>query len=263
MHRTATFSDPRGCPRGRRFAAGIQSTEQGVRAMIRLPQKAVILLGYGSSGRRDSAPRNGAPYSAAEGPGAQAAVKEALAAGLKETIFVTPDSLTPVERQFGGFGDAKAERVVIARQFAADTLGQTLCGVRHLLGEAPFVLLLPAEMSGRGGTDTTARMLEAYRRGGGNLVAVEGEDLLERDGRFAAIAGSAAGRYLLQPAVLDALEDDPEGGLSGALLATAEAWPVTVIPVARVSAGAVPLSEAPTLRARRPVDLLREAEAGE
>lgn len=231
--------------------------------MVRLPQKAVILLGYRSSGRREPAPLNGVPQSSAEGPGAQAAVREALAAGLKETIFVTPDSLTPVEHQFGGFGSAKAERVVIARQFAADTLGQTLCGVRHLLGEAPFVLLLPSEMSGRGDTDTTARLLEAYRLRGGNLVAVEGEELLARDGRFAAIAGAAAGRYLLQPAVLDALEDDPDGGLSAALLATAEVWPVTVIPVGPVSAGAVPPSEAPTLRARRPVDLLREAEAGE
>ena len=43
------------------------------------------------------------------------AVKEALGAGLKELVFVTADSLTPVEAQIGDIGTGKAERVVVAR----------------------------------------------------------------------------------------------------------------------------------------------------
>src|SRR3546814_1059185 len=76
----------------------------------------------------------------------------------------------------------------------------------------------------------TARLLATYRDHGGNLVAIGDDIVLQREGVFAAIATSAAGRYLLQPAVLDALEDGPEAGLAAALLTVAEAWPVTALP---------------------------------
>lgn len=232
--------------------------------MIKQPHKAVILLGFGSSIRSNTYDGVALPPSASDNAAVQQAVKEALSAGLKELIFVTSDSRTPVEDQFGGFDGARAERVVIARQFAARSLGQAVCGIRHLLEEEPFVLLLPEAMQSHGGVDSTARLLETYRSTGGNLVAVSGEEALRRDGRFAAAANAPAGRYLLQPAVLDELEEEPEAGLSGALLASAEAWPLTVLPLARSVAfaqPAIPASEAPTLRAPRPVALIAAAAA--
>jgi hypothetical protein len=227
--------------------------------------KAVIVLGFGSADRLDHGSL--VPHASAPGAAVRQAVKEALAAGLKELIFVTSDSLTPVETQFGGFGRERAERVVVARQFAASNLGQALCGIRHLLGEEPFVLLLPADLREQGDDDATARLLEGYGESGGNLVALGDDAVLQRDGSFAAIAVSAAGRYLLQPAVLDALEDDPEGGLAAALLTVAEAWPLTALPPGerrhRVPS-LMPTSEAPTVRAPRPVAVVTAAaEAGD
>ena len=226
--------------------------------MKKSPHKAVILLGFDSS-VHSGTPH--APLAGAGGAAVQRAVTEALAAGLKELIFVTADSRTPVEAQLGDCGRGKAERVVIARQFAARSLGQALCDVRHLLGEEPFVVLLPEEMSASGDDETTARLVSAYANAGGNLVTVGDERLLRRDGHFAAIAGAPAGRYLLQPAVLDALEDDAELGLAGALLVLAEAWPVTALVATSVATlhPLVPLSDAPTVRAPRPVDLLAAA----
>src|SRR3546814_4482736 len=102
--------------------------------MIKPLHKAVFVLGFASADRPGGGPVTGADDSAA----VRRAVKEALAAGLKELIFVTPDSLTPVETQFGDVGNGKAERVVVARQFAAGNLGEALCGIRHLLDEEPL-----------------------------------------------------------------------------------------------------------------------------
>jgi len=242
--------------------------------MKKSPHKAVILLGFDTPDRTDSAIL---PYS--DSAAVRNAVKEALAAGLKELIFVTADSVTPVETQVGGLGigsfgvddlgNAKPERVVIARQFAARSLGQALCEIRHLLFEEPFVVLLPGEMRA-GGEGTTAGLLAAYAANGGNLAVVEDNGVLGREGRFAAISRAAAGRYLLQPAVLEVLEEDPEGGIAGALLLLAEAWPVTAVKANagdwvrrpetgdRVTAPLVPPSEAPTVRARRPVAVVAE-----
>lgn len=215
--------------------------------------KAVIVLGFGPAQRFESAQ---APALNSDGTAVRRAVREALAAGLKELIFVTPDSMAPIEAQFGDAGSGKAERVVVARQFAAGCLGEALCGVRHLLDEQPFVLLLPNALGSLADEGLTARLVAAYRQSGGNLVAVDDNDVLRGEGSFAAIRAAAAGRYLLQPAVLDALEEDPQAGIAAALLDIAEAWPVVAVP-------AVPheirpqqvmsTSDAPTLRGPRPV----------
>ncbi|HEY9538680.1 MAG TPA: hypothetical protein VIS03_13905, partial [Kiloniellaceae bacterium] len=74
-------------------------------------------------------------------------------------------------------------------------------------------------------------------------------------------ATSAVGRYLLQPAVLDALEDGPEAGLAGALLTVAEVWPVTALPPRLRGPRLqplVPASEKPTVRGPRPVAVAAE-----
>ena len=235
--------------------------------MRKSPHKAVILLGFDTPGLAEGGLRQESDSAAV-----REAVKEALAAGLRELIFVTADSVTPVEAQVGRFGvgepgGARPERVVIARQFATRSLGQALCEIRHLLFEEPFVVLLPAAMRAASGEVSTHELVEAYREHGGNLVTVTDDAVLSRDGRFAAIARAAAGRYLLQPAVLDVLEEDPEGGIAGALLLLAEAWPVTALPAragqwaapAPIPPSGVPASEAPTVRARRPVALVAES----
>lgn len=230
--------------------------------MIKPLHKAVIVLGFGPSNRSDGAAPLGAGGSAA----VRRAVKEALGAGLKELIFVTPDSLTPVEAQFGDIGSGKADRVVIARQFAAQNLGQALCGIRHLLDEEPFVLLLPGDLGDSLAEDVTAGLLSAYRESGGNLVAIGDDIVLQREGTFAAIGACPAGRYLLQPAVLDALEQDPEAGLAGALLTVAEAWPVTALAPRQRAPRLQPLvppSERPTVRAPRPIAVAAAAERGD
>lgn len=215
--------------------------------------KAVIVLGFGSADGADGSARS---LHSGDGAGVRRAVREALAAGLKELIFVTTDSLTPAEAQFGEAGSGKAERVVIARQFAAGCLGEALCGVRHLLNEEPFVLLLPSALGEAGDDSSTTSLVAAYRESGGNIIAISDETVLQRDGCFTAIRAAACGRYLLQPAVLDALEEDPEAGLAEALLATAEVWPVTALPPRPASVRLRPLvppSEAPTVRGPRPI----------
>lgn len=230
--------------------------------MIKPLQKAVIMLGF-SSGHPDAV---SGPAGAGDKLAVRRAVKEALSAGLKELIFVTHDSGTPVEAQFGDIGSGKAERVVIARQFSATCLGEALCGIRHLLDEEPFVLLLPGDMQRDLAEEVTGALLAAYAEQGGNLVAVADESVLLRKGSFEAISVAPAGRYLLQSAVLDALEEDVEAGLANALLAVAEAWPVTALPPAARTARLTPLvppSERPTVRGPRPVAAVSTAERGD
>src|SRR3546814_6676333 len=159
--------------------------------MIKPLHKAVFVLGFASADRPGGGPVTGADDSAA----VRRAVKEALAAGLKELIFVTPDSLTPVETQFGDVGNGKAERVVVARQFAAGNLGEALCGIRHLLDEEPFALFVPGD-SGSGLEEAvTARLLAAHYDHGGNLVAVGAVVVLQSEGRFSALPAERLGPY--------------------------------------------------------------------
>src|SRR3546814_18091619 len=108
--------------------------------MITPLNKAVIVLGFGSSQRVDGGL---APGGIGHGAAVRRAVKAALTAGLKELIFVTPASLPPVASQFGAIGRGTAARVVISRHFDARQLRDAPCTLRHLLGETPFVTLLP------------------------------------------------------------------------------------------------------------------------
>src|SRR3546814_5823161 len=85
------------------------------------------------------------------------------------------------------------------------------------LDEEPFALFVPGDTGSGLEEDVTARLLASYYDHGGNLVAVGDDAVLQREGSFAAIAAAPAGRYVLQPAVLDALEECPGAGLAGAL----------------------------------------------
>lgn len=194
-----------------------------------MPRKAVIVLGFGTApGEADSGAA--LPYGAlaehlpaAERQGIQQAVEEALSAGLMELVFLTRDgaALAP--------GGGQPQQLVLSRVAAGNCLGAALCAARALIGTEPFVVLAP-ESLGRAGRGAVARLLAAYRRRGGNLAIIDDEETLLREGTFAALAGGAAGPYLLQPAVLDAL--DGAADLGEALLRLAEAWPVTALPAA-------------------------------
>lgn len=192
-----------------------------------MARKAVIVLGFGVAPGAEE-PGAALPYGAlaerlpaAERQGIQQAVEEVLSAGLMELVFLTRDgaALAP--------GGGEPKQMVLSRAPGGNGLGAALCAARALIGAEPFVVLAP-ESLGTAGRGAVARLLAAYRRRGGNLAIVDDEETLLREGTFAALAGGAAGPYLLQPAVLDAL--DGASDLGEALLRLAEAWPVTALP---------------------------------
>jgi hypothetical protein len=192
-----------------------------------LPRKAVIVLGFGTAPGA-AAPGAALPYGAlaerlpvAERQGIQQAVEEALSAGLMELVFLTRDgaALAP--------GSGQPQQVVLSRTPAGNGLGAALRAARALIGAEPFVVLAPESLA-TAGRGAVTRLLAAYRRRGGNLAFIDDEETLAREGTFAALAGGAAGPYLLQPAVLDALDGATD--LGEALLRLAEAWPVTALP---------------------------------
>ncbi|WP_193369264.1 hypothetical protein [Pelagibius marinus] len=192
-----------------------------------MPRKAVIVLGFGTSPGQAN-PVTSLPYGAlaerlpaVERQGIQQAVEEALSAGLMELVFLTRDgaALAPV----GGL----PQQVVLSRSPGGNGLGAALRAARTLIGTEPFVVLAPESLA-TAGRGAVARLLAAYRRHGGNLAVIDNEETLLREGTFTAIARAAAGLYLLQPAVLDAL--DGVADLGEALLRLAEAWPVTALP---------------------------------
>lgn len=209
------------------------------------PRKAVVALGLITAGRAAETPAT-LPRSAlaehlpaADRGATRQVVEEALAAGLHEFIFITEDGAA-VSRD-------KPRQVILPRHESDGTLEQALCTARRLVGEEPFVVIASPAMNGRG---ILRRLLESYRREGGNLVTVKSAETLRRKGTFATIQSEAAGHYLLQPAILGALAEDPAAGLAGALLAQAEAWPVTAVPLDFESAPAgVGRSRATTVEA--------------
>lgn len=196
-------------------------------------RKAVILIGF-EAARTDG--RTGRP-SAADRTDVLAAVEEALDAGLHELMFVTCDSVALADERAAAGGALPPKEVVVSRH------GRALSHVRRLVGAEPIVVLVPGEFARHGGPNATARLLADARVNSGNLAAVTDRRVLERDGVFAAIGGTAAGRYVVQPAVLDALAEAPERGLAGAILAVAEAWPVAALPLGSGRAVAQPAGE--------------------
>lgn len=206
-----------------------------------IPRKAIIALGFGSTASLEGTAA--LPYDALAEclpavvrQGIQRAVEEALSAGLMELVFITPEGGSLAA------GDGRARELVLPRAPGAQTLAQALRAARPLIGGEPFVVLAPDSLLPER-RDTIRRLLAAYRQCGGNLAVVADEDLLRREGTFAAIA-SGGGPYLLQPEVLDVL--DAGAGLAEALLDLAEAWPVTAVPLPalRIEASARAVVEA-------------------
>src|SRR3546814_17218801 len=95
---TTLFRSARRWSRVRRSVRPYPQQNQGGASMIKPLNKAVIVLGFGSSQRVDGGL---APGGIGAGAAVRRAVRAALTAGLEERIFLTPDRLRPVESQFG------------------------------------------------------------------------------------------------------------------------------------------------------------------
>jgi len=157
---------------------------------------------------------------------------------LEATMRERGKKLDALEPSRSGFGE-----VVSVRQQQPLGLGHAVWCARHIVGDEPFAVLLPDElMLGKPGC--LAQMIEAYERVGGNLVAAlevpDSEthkygviDPGDSDGRLTEIRGMVEkpapgtapsnlmlpGRYILQPEVMRAL-DEQETGAGGEIQLT-------------------------------------------
>src|SRR3546814_11718999 len=107
---TTLFRSARRWSRVRRSVRPYPQQNQGEASMIQPLNKAVIVLGFGSSQRDDGGL---APGGIGDGAAVRRAEQEGLTAGLKGAIVVTTGSHEPVETLFGDIAEGKAERVCI------------------------------------------------------------------------------------------------------------------------------------------------------
>lgn len=184
----------------------------------------------------------------------QYAVDEALAAGISELIFVTHrskraiedyfDRAVEVERALEGKGQHArlAElrglapdhvHIVYARQSAPLGLGHAIHCARHLIGNEPFAVILPADLIDSD-PPVLSQLLKRHQGCGGSVVAVQSvrreraSDLgfLETDATapLARVTGirekppattpfaqAVVGRYIFSPRILDCLDGLPYG----------------------------------------------------
>jgi len=184
----------------------------------------------------------------------QYAVDEALAAGITELIFVTHrskraiedyfDRAVEFERALEGKGQHAqlAElrglapdhmHIVYARQSAPLGLGHAIHCARHLIGNEPFAVILPADLIDSD-PPVLSQLLERYQDCRGSLVAVQPVrrekashfGFLETDvtAPLARVTGigekppaatpfaqAVVGRYIFSPRILDCLDHLPSG----------------------------------------------------
>jgi UTP--glucose-1-phosphate uridylyltransferase len=185
----------------------------------------------------------------------QYAVDEALAAGISELIFVTHRSKRAIEDYFdraveveraleskGQHGQLAELRglapdhlhIVYARQSAPLGLGHAIHCARHLIGNEPFAVILPADLIDSD-PPVLSQLLERYQDCGGSLVAVQPVrrekasqfGLLQTDSIVAPLARvtgigekppaatrlaqAVVGRYIFSPRILDCLDCPPSG----------------------------------------------------
>ena len=157
---------------------------------------------------------------------------------LERTMQDKSKSLDVLKPSNTGFGE-----VVTVRQQQPLGLGHAVWCARHIVGDEPFAVLLPDELM-VGTPGCLGQLIEAYERVGGNVVAAlevpDGEthkygviEPGESDGRLTQILGMVEkpapgtapsnlmlpGRYILQPEVMRAL-DNQESGAGGEIQLT-------------------------------------------
>ena len=180
----------------------------------------------------------------------QYAVEEAQAAGIEEFIFVTGRSKTAIEDHFDHSYELEATlrergkdaqitalnawmprpgQVAYTRQQVPLGLGHAVWCARHLVGDAPFAVLLADDLI-LADRPCLKQMVEAQSNTGGSMVAVMEVprehtnrygilDIARDDGRLVGVKGvvekpepkaapstlSIIGRYILQPDVFEHL----------------------------------------------------------
>ena len=157
---------------------------------------------------------------------------------LEATLKGKGKSLDVLEPSNASFGE-----VITVRQQQPLGLGHAVWCARHIVGDEPFAVLLPDELM-YGRPNCLAQMVEAYEKAGGNIVAAlevpDSEthkygviDPGASDGRLTEIRGMVEkpapgtapsnlmlpGRYILQPEVMRAL-DEQETGAGGEIQLT-------------------------------------------
>jgi len=157
---------------------------------------------------------------------------------LEATLKGKGKSLDVLEPSNASFGE-----VITVRQQQPLGLGHAVWCARHIVGDEPFAVLLPDELM-YGRPNCLAQMVEAYEKAGGNIVAaleVSGSETHKygvidpgaSDGRLTEIRGMVEkpapgtapsnlmlpGRYILQPEVMRAL-DEQETGAGGEIQLT-------------------------------------------
>ncbi len=187
----------------------------------------------------------------------QYAVEECLAAGIEEFVFVTGRNKGALEDHFDSAyeledtlmqrGNKQAElkqtqdatikagNAIFTRQQKPLGLGHAVWCARHWIGNEPFAVLLPDELT-IGSPTCTAQLVAAHEKTGGNLVAVMDVPreqtksygiaaIRNEKGGLAEITGmvekpkpaeapstlAIIGRYVLLPEVFDHLDKHEKG----------------------------------------------------
>lgn len=187
-------------------------------------------------------------------PAIQYVVDEALAAGIEHIVFVTGRNKGSIEDYFDHAYEleltleqkkktAQLEEVRLSvrpagtmsfvRQQSARGLGHAVWCARDIIGDEPFAVMLP-DMLMMAQPSCLAQMADAYRKVGGNLIAVEpcedpsGYGVIDpesREGRLIKMKGMVekpkreeapsnlfiSGRYILQPEIFGLLESQTPG----------------------------------------------------
>jgi UTP--glucose-1-phosphate uridylyltransferase len=186
----------------------------------------------------------------------QYAIDEARAAGIEQFIFVTGRGKGAIEDYFDSAVELESAlaakdkkedlrelrailpepgNVSFVRQQEPKGLGHAVWCARHVVGEEPFAVILPDDLV-LGDPPCLAQLLDAYRKTGGNVVAVEEVpraqtnrygilDIAGDDGPLVAVKGlvekpdpkvapstlSIIGRYILLPEVFSHLARQGRG----------------------------------------------------
>jgi UTP--glucose-1-phosphate uridylyltransferase len=157
---------------------------------------------------------------------------------LEQTMRKKGKSLEALELSRADFGE-----LISVRQQQPLGLGHAVWCARHVVGDEPFAVLLPDDLMA-GTPGALAQMVEAYNRVGGNIVCAE-EVAPEKTGSYGIVTPGATngnltevrgmvekpapevapsrlgviGRYILQPEVMQVL-DQQEPGAGGEIQLT-------------------------------------------
>lgn len=187
----------------------------------------------------------------------QYAIDEAVAAGIEQMVFVTGRGKTAIEDHFDTHYELETtlgERdktdilhILEQTRFAPGTiayvrqqeplgLGHAVWCARHLIGDAPFAVLLPDELLWNPAKPCLKAMVDAYEEVGGNILGVL-DVPREHTGRYGIVSPGAVrgaltevkglvekpkpadapstmaaiGRYILQPEIMALLERGKRG----------------------------------------------------